>query len=104
MRVNEFASISEEWVLMELRRPFPILLKSRGEQVKLSGELLKKVRSKLFAYTTNSRRFTAPWLRKQQQHTYVQDWTQVSFSKYFIFGRVIWNIHITSYLTELCVF
>ena len=58
------------------------LLKSRGAQVKLvklactselSGELLKKVRSKLFAYTTNSRRFRAPWLRKQQQHTYVQD-------------------------------
>ena len=36
--------------------------------------------------------------------TYVQDWTQVLFYQYFIFGRVIWHFHITSYLTEFSVF
>ena len=36
--------------------------------------------------------------------TYVQDWTQVLFNQYFIFGTVIWHFHITSYLTELSVF
>ena len=36
--------------------------------------------------------------------TYVQDWLQVLFTYYFIYGRVIWHFHITSYLTELCLF
>ena len=36
--------------------------------------------------------------------TYVQDWTQVLFKQYFIFGRVIWHFHIASYLTEMSVF
>ena len=34
--------------------------------------------------------------------TYVQDWTRVLFTYNFIYGRVIWNFHITSYLQ--CVY
>ena len=39
-----------------------------------------------------------------RKHTYVQDWTQVLFFKYFIYDWVICHFHITSYLTKVCVF
>ena len=31
-------------------------------------------------------------------------WTEVFFSEYFIFGRVISHFYVTSYLADLCVF
>ena len=32
--------------------------------------------------------------------TYVQDWTQVLYNYYFIFGRVIWRVHIISVIFD----